>query len=106
VYKYAGKVKKAILLHIFSNLLSMILYLMSFGILGDNPGKAEHAAKASLWLTAVWLEMLAHFVATLLPGRAKYSGESVRERSGICFIIVLGTGESDRQHACPQTPII
>lgn len=93
VFYYARSVRRrALVVHISALALSFFCYLIAYGVLHGAPEEGKEIAKIFLWYFPVVLELVSHYVATLLPGHVAYPAEIVSQRSATVFIIVLGGG--------------
>ena len=63
-------------------------------MIGKSPTTADNAMKLVLWFTPILLEVCAHFLANVLPGRVRYEPDAVYARAATVFIIILGGGTS------------
>ncbi|KAI5116749.1 hypothetical protein M0805_001607 [Coniferiporia weirii] len=82
----------ALFVHIGSIAFSSVCYFTAYGVIGKNPSEADQIAKLFLWYCPLLIEVAAHFVAGMLPGRVRYPAEAIYERSSTVFIIILGGG--------------
>ena len=84
--------RRAFYIHIISLLLSFASYIAAYIVIGKNPDEDDQIAKLALWYSPIIMEVLAHFLAATLPGRARYEAEAIYKRSSTVFIIILGGG--------------
>ncbi|KAI5116748.1 hypothetical protein M0805_001606, partial [Coniferiporia weirii] len=87
-----GTMASALFVHIGSIAFSSVCYFVAYGVIGKDPSEADQIAKLFLWYCPLLIEVAAHFVAGMLPGRVRYPAEAIYERSSTVFIIILGGG--------------
>ncbi|KAI5116985.1 hypothetical protein M0805_001594 [Coniferiporia weirii] len=87
-----GTMASALFVHIGSIAFSSVCYFAAYGVIGKDPSEADQIAKLFLWYCPLLIEVIAHFVAGMLPGRVRYPAEAIYERSSTVFIIILGGG--------------
>ena len=82
--------------HFGAVLVSFVFYVIAGIVLKANisHGQGVATTKVLLWFTALLIEMIAHYVATRLPGHVHFPGEQIYDRSSTLFTVVLGVGES------------
>lgn len=78
--------------HIASIAFSAICYFTAYIVVGKNPNETDQIAKLVLWYLPLLVEVAAHFIAQVVPGRVRYQAEAIYERSSTVFIIILGGG--------------
>jgi hypothetical protein len=95
---YARNIRRrsAILVHAGSLVLSALLFLISFLILGTTT-RVTSILKLILWYSALVVEVGTHYYANTLSGHVGYRSEAVYGRSSTLFVVVLGIGKSLRR---------
>jgi hypothetical protein len=69
-------------------------YFATYTIIRNDPSKADNAIKIVLWYLPILIEILSHFWANSnrMPGRVRYSFETIAARASSSFVITLGGG--------------
>lgn len=71
---------------------SSLSYFVAFGVLRGDLTEGKDITELVLWYTPLVLEVVSHYVASVLPGHVSYPEELISKRSATVFIIVLGGG--------------
>jgi hypothetical protein len=83
---------RSLKVHLISLGISTVAYFAAVGVIGQNPKKGNDVGKIFLWFAPVISEMASHYFTTTMK-HVKIKPESIHERSGSLFVVILGERE-------------